>query len=387
LQPSVFLNITPHMRESVSFPSLASVRNGICVAGAVVLVAACGDPHPTATDTVATGLPASVLQVLDCTASITTATVSCGAPAASGASRTIIGGQNVYVRLTSSNIIVADGNFEVDVTVQNLLNEAIGTPDGTVADPQGIRIFFHSEPTTTAGVGGVSVANADGTGTFTAGNQPFYRYAEILAKNQVSAAKTWQFAYDAGVEAFSFQVYVETDVQYLLVINELLANPGGTIFDFDGEWIEIYNAGTLAVNVQNLVIADSAPSGRRPFHLVTVSHVIPSGGYWVIGNNSDTTLNGGVLLDYSYGNAMAFANSVDAFKISRVVGQDTLTLDRTQYASGALSAQNGVSRELKNPALDNANMDGSNWAHPLVTAVYGPGGRGTPGAQNSTFAP
>jgi hypothetical protein len=47
----------------------------------------------------------------------------------------------------------------------------------------------------------------------------------------------------------------------------------------------------------------------------------------------------------------------------------------------------GVSRELKNPALDNSNMDGSNWANALVTAVYGPGGRGTPKAQNSTYTP
>ncbi|HYW11496.1 MAG TPA: hypothetical protein VE871_06045, partial [Longimicrobium sp.] len=81
-------------------------------------------------------------------------------------------------------------------------------------------------------------------------------------------------------------------------------------------------------------------------------------------------------------------NSLDAFKISRVYGAaDTLTLDRTQYASAATSAKDGVSRELLNPALDNSNMDGSNWADALVTAVYGPGGRGTPKAQNSTYTP
>jgi hypothetical protein len=94
-----------------------------------------------------------------------------------------------------------------------------------------------------------------------------------------------------------------------------------------------------------------------------------------------------VPVDYSYGSALGFANSIDALKISRVVGGDTLTLDRTQYASGAISAQNGVSRELKNPVLNNADMDGSNWGDALATAVYGPGGRGTPGAQNSVFTP
>jgi hypothetical protein len=115
--------------------------------------------------------------------------------------------------------------------------------------------------------------------------------------------------------------------------------------------------------------------------------VVAPGGYAVLGNNSNTTVNGGVALDYSYGGSLAFANSLDAVKVARVVGTDTLTLDRTQFASAGTSAVAGVSRELTNPALDNGNMDGSNWASALVTAVYGPGGRGTPKALNSTHTP
>jgi len=101
----------------------------------------------------------------------------------------------------------------------------------------------------------------------------------------------------------------------------------------------------------------------------------------------NTTNNGGVPVDYAYGAALALANSLDAVKISRVFGTDTITIDRTQYASAAISAQNGISRELKNPSLANQDMDGSNWADALVSAVYGPGGRGTPKAQNSGFTP
>jgi hypothetical protein len=373
--------------------SALDARTGVRIPLALVVVsllaAACSD-GPVATPALARELPEGVLQAFDCTATIGgTATCRPAAVGTGAASGIVIGGQNVYLKLTSSNPSYDAGTeiFQVDVTLQNLLNEAIGTPDGIVPDPDGIQVFFADGPTTTGGSGTVSVANADGTGFFLAADQPFFAYSEVLAKNQVSAAKTWQFNVPGTVTSFSFRVYVETDVQYLLVINELLANPGGTIVDAEGEWIEIYNAGTLGVQVQNLVIADSALSGRRPFHLVTASHVIPSGGYWVIGNNANTTLNGGVPLDYSYGNAIAFANSVDAFKISRVFGGDTLTLDRTQYASGAISAQNGVSRELRNPALNNADMDGPNWADATITAVYGPGGRGTPGAQNSTFTP
>lgn len=359
------------------------------LAAGAALLAACADGI-LVDRAPASAPPPNALAAYDCVVDVRTG-MACrsAAPSAGDARGVIIGGQNTYLRLTSSNGAYDAGIeiFQVDVTVQNLLNEAIGTPDGTLPDPEGIQVFFASGPTVTGGSGSVSVANADGTGFFLAADQPYFAYPEVLAKDQVSAAKTWQFSVPGTVTSFAFRVYVETEVQPLLVINELLANPGGTINDFEGEWIEIYNAGTLGVQVQNLVIADSAPSGRRPFHLIATSHVIPSGGYWVIGNNANTTSNGGVPIDYSYGTVIAFANSLDAFKISRVFGSDTLTLDRTQYASAAISAQNGISRELKNPALDNANMDGSNWADASVTAVYGPGGRGTPGAQNSTYTP
>jgi len=361
------------------------------VLGAAVL-GACSDQQPVGVREPATIIPAAKrgLQVLDCTGSIKGG-VSCKAAGGSAgqAAGVFIGGQNTFTKLTSSNVSYDSGTeiFQFDVTVQNLMNEAIGTPDGTVSDPEGIQVFFDQGPTVTSGTGSISVANADGTGTFTAGNQPFFAYNEILVKDAVSAAKTWQLSMPATVETFSFRLFIETDVQYLLVINELLANPGGVISDASGEWFEVYNAGTREVQMQGLAIADSAASGRRPFHIVATSLVVQPGGYVVLGNTTNTTNNGGVPVDYAYGSAMAFANSLDALKISRVYGTDTLTVDRTQYASAAISAQNGISRELKNPALDNSNMDGSNWADALVTAVYGPGGRGTPKAQNSTFTP
>jgi hypothetical protein len=373
-------------------PASAGTR---ALQAATVLVAAaltaCSDGQPLASrDPSAAPAPQHALMAFECTGS-TSGELSCkdARPGAGQASGVLIGGQNNYLKLTSSNVSYNSGTgiFQFDVTVQNLMNEAIGTPDGTVADPDGIQVFFHSGPTVTSGSGSMSVANADGTGAFTGAGQPYFAYHQILAHNAVSAAKTWQLQVVGSVNTFSFIVYVETDVQYLLVINEVLSNPGGTISDANGEWFELYNAGTRPVDMQNLVIADSAASGRRPYHLISTSLVVPSGGYVVLGNTTNTTNNGGVPVDYAYGAALALANSLDAVKVARVYGTDTLTIDRTQYASAAISAQNGISRELKNPALDNSNMDGSNWADASVTSVYGPGGRGTPKAQNSTFTP
>lgn len=356
----------------------------------VAALAACADTLPVAPVAEPDAIPATALQAFDCLATLA-GSVSCRAatPSTGPASGMMVGGQGTYLSLSSSNASYDAGTeiFQFDVTVQNLMNEMFGTPDGTMLDPEGIMIFFYQMPTATTGSGEVLVANADGTAFFTGADQPYFAYPVMLSTNEVSPAKTWQFSVPATVESFSFRVYAEADMQYKLVINELLANPGGTITDASGEWFEIYNAGTLPVDLQGLVIADSAASGRRPFHLISSSLVVPAGGYVVLGNSANTTDNGGVPVDYAYGSALAFANSLDALKISRVVGSDTLTLDRVQYSSAAISAQNGISRELTNPALDNANMDGSNWADASVVAVYGPGGRGTPKAQNSTYTP
>ncbi|HSU17258.1 lamin tail domain-containing protein [Longimicrobium sp.] len=363
--------------------------------GAMALAGACSDGQPTgvATDPRA-ATPAHALAAFDCTASIATRAVRCTPSAVlNGQARgVIIGGQNANIKLTSSNVSYDSQSeiFQFDMTVQNLMNEAMGTPDGTVADPEGIQVFFESGPTTTSGSGSIEVANADGTDLFTRSNQPYFAYHEILAKDQVSSAKTWQLLMPATVGTFTFQLFVETDVQYLLVINELLVNPSGTTMETTGDWVELYNAGSRPVNLNGLVIADSAASGRRPYHLISQDLVVPSGGYVTVGGSTSSTTNGGATVDYSYGGALALASSLDAFKIARVYGTDTLTIDRTQYAQASTSAQDGVSRELKNPALDNSNMDGSNWASALVTATYSNGtvtNRGTPKAQNSTFTP
>jgi len=374
------------IRRAAAFALVAAAFAGTAMLGA------CGDQQPLGAVRGVDGprAPLNTIQAFDCTGS-TTGAMSCR-PASGGGqgSAVVIGGQNSNLKLTSSNVSYNSGTeiFQFDVTVQNLMNEAIGTPDGTVADPDGVQVFFNSGPTTTTGSGEITVANADGTGTFTSTNQPFFAYHQILVKDQVSSAKTWQLQMPPTVGTFNFTLFVETDVQYLLVINEVMVNPANfnSNPDLTGEWVELYNAGTRKVNLQNLVVADSAAAGRRAYHLISSSVEVQPGAYVTLGRSSNTTANGGVPIDYVY-TLTGFPNSLGAFKIARVYGTDTLTVDRTQYASAATSAQDGISRELKNPELDNSNMDGSNWASALVTAVYGPGGRGTPKAQNSTFTP
>ena len=65
----------------------------------------------------------------------------------------IIGGQNVNVKLTSSNVAYnsGTGRFTFDVTVQNLIPQPLGTTDGTTLAPGGVSVFFTSGPTVTDG--------------------------------------------------------------------------------------------------------------------------------------------------------------------------------------------------------------------------------------------
>jgi hypothetical protein len=370
---------------SLSRRAIRTALVGSMIAGGVALVACADQPMEGRTSLEA----GDALQALDCRAVVTgTPSVSCTAavPATGGASAVMYGGQNVYVTLTSTNLTYdsQSGIFQFDATVQNLMNEAVGTPDGVTAADGGIRVFFYEEPSN-----GVTVFEPTGTAFFTSANQPYHAWLEVLDKDEVSSSKPWKFLVPNGVLSFSFRVLVDTEVQYKLVINEVMVNPNGlTSTEQPMEWVELYNAGTRPVDLQNLVIADSAASGRRPYHLINTSVVVPAGGYVVLGASSNTTDNGGVPVDYSYGTALnQLANSLDAVKIARVVGDDTLTLDRTQYSQASVSAKEGISRELKNPALDNSNMDGSNWGDASVTSVYGTGGRGTPKAQNSAYTP
>jgi hypothetical protein len=383
-----------HWKNTVS-PTRISRR---WLAASVVLVAACGDRSPVSPEQAGVDVPAQTVQTFDCQANLRSGTVSCGREMGGASADMFIGGgQGNYVNLTSSNVTSAGGIFEFDVTVQNLLPEGLGTPDGVRVDTAGISVLFASGPTVTVGTGNVSVDNEDGSKVFV-GTEPqvFFRYDQKLARNEVSAAKRWRIVYDPGVESFSFRLYVAAELQPLLVINEVLANPGGTITDTNGEWFEVYNAGRFPVQMEGMVIADSSgpttanPNGRRQaYHRIASSVVVQPGAYVVLGNTTNTTNNGGVPVDYAYGAALALGNGApDAVKIARVyVPGDTLTIDRAAYASSAVSAKDGISRELRNPALDNANMDGTSWADALASAVYGPGGRGTPKAQNSTFTP
>ncbi|HEU4558192.1 MAG TPA: Ig-like domain-containing protein [Longimicrobium sp.] len=180
----------------------------------VLLVAACSDRMPLSGGVETDPQPRAV-QRLECTARVAEGSLTCvntttGATGARG--NLVLGGG--YVQLASSNVRYESGPalLRADVTVKNLLRQAIGTTDGTTADSAGVKVFFHTGPTLTQGSGPVSVANHDGTAAFTAGAQPFFRYTGVLEPLQTSAAKEWVFNVGNDVQEFVFTVYVSATV-------------------------------------------------------------------------------------------------------------------------------------------------------------------------------
>ncbi len=177
----------------------------------VLLAAACSD-LPTDVAPGPRPGPATFRTELRCTAQAAPARLTCdaGGPEGAGPTRSlIVGGQHVYVRMVSSGAGYnpSDSLFSVSVSVQNLMAQAFGTPDGMVGT--GLRVFFASGPVAASGPGSVAVHNADGTGFFTEADQPYFTYEGPLYPGFESEEKTWEFRMDPEVPRFVFSVLVE----------------------------------------------------------------------------------------------------------------------------------------------------------------------------------
>lgn len=188
---------------------------------AAMFTVACYEERPvTAPEQAApVSLPGRNLAVsVTCTADVRGPFLSCSGPSSAGRldgpQFLIVGGQGVYVELANTAPQTQGPRFMFDVTVKNLIPQALGTPDGTSIT--GVKVFFHTMPTATGGSGDLSITvdNVAGTGTFTNTNQPYYEYDQIIAPGETSASEPWQFTLGSDVTTFAFQVYVSADVPF-----------------------------------------------------------------------------------------------------------------------------------------------------------------------------
>jgi len=161
-----------------------------------------------------------------------------------------------------------------------------------------------------------------------------------------------------------------------IVINEIMADPAVTADEL-GEWFEIYNAGTEAVNLQGWSIA----SNNDASHVIGASLVVQPGAYAVLARRGNDVNGGGINPAYVY--SVQTSTSFSAFNMAN--GADWIALRMpgagTIDSVAWTGATSGRSRGLKDPALDNVAANGTNWT--LATTVfYNTNNRGTPNALN-----
>ncbi|SEW44088.1 VCBS repeat-containing protein [Cognatiyoonia koreensis] len=186
---------------------------------------------------------------------------------------------------------------------------------------------------------------------------------------------------NGGVTSADLSVSVtdvdETPDPDQLVITEIMQNPSA-VSDTNGEYFEIFNAGSEPVDLNGYTISDNGADS----HVIDNGGplIVPAGGYIVLGRNGDSATNGGVPVDYVY-SGVFLANGDDEIILTDTFGRE---IDRVEYDGGpAFPDPTGAAMELIDPSLDN-NV-GANWEE--ADTPYGDGDLGSPGQPNDFVPP
>jgi predicted amidohydrolase len=152
-----------------------------------------------------------------------------------------------------------------------------------------------------------------------------------------------------------------------VVITELMMNPSA-VADAKGEWIELYNAGSTAVDLGGWTVRDGTPGMAD----MLSTHSLGPGQYVVIGSSTNKAENGGVTIVSAW-NSFGLANTSSKVQLHDAAG--TL-VDEVSYGSG-WPLPTGASISLKSPGLDNSQA--ANWCAEKTAWSGSAGDKGTPG--------
>lgn len=221
------------MRINLRFIPAAALS----LVGAAML-AACSDgaePLLRAPETAARPLGAAQAYLL-CTADVRAGTVSCRAASPGG-----MGGGLAahYIYLESEHAVMLMNDYTAtstdisyDLQVVNLVPQPIGTDDGTTLHSRGVRVFFFSDPWVTDGTGSIWIEEPSTTGTFTASNQAYHQWNEIIQSQDTSVAeKHYRFGISGTVDAFSYWLGVSTNMQWAAITSASAATASVAVGD------------------------------------------------------------------------------------------------------------------------------------------------------------
>lgn len=139
----------------------------------------------------------------------------------SNTSGAIYGNQNVTAKVTASNFsVVTAGSvktWKFTLAVHNLLNFPVGSIDGATSTPLdtvGVFVFFPTNPSVLSPANSgasVTVANTQGSASFSGINQKYYWYHDRLSAKGLTGDSTknnptWTFTAPSTVNSFRFTV-------------------------------------------------------------------------------------------------------------------------------------------------------------------------------------
>ena len=153
-----------------------------------------------------------------------------------------------------------------------------------------------------------------------------------------------------------------------VIINELMVNPLRT-YDSRGEWIELYNRGDEAADLEGWTIGDEI------YDDIVLPAIIVEPGAFRCSAQRRHVPQRCLAADYVYGNSIILWNSDDLLVLRDTDGTERDVVD---YRSAGFTIPDGRSMALVDPALDNG--DGASWC--ASTTVMARGDLGSPGAAN-----
>ncbi len=196
-----------------------------------------------------------------------------------------------------------------------------------------------------------------------------------LIKSRIKSGTTWSPLVEAEFKIN--QNVAPGDV----LITEFMANVAGD--DELKEWFEVFNTTNYNIELNGWTIADNGNDS----HVITspTALIVPSQGYLVFGESTDTAVNGGAPVDYAYGNDITLGNNGDEI----VLIKDGVVIHSAGYGTydtGTYPIMTGVSQAPSSGAALGMAADYCTTATTLwknQTSIYNTAGdKGTPGGDN-----
>ncbi|MGC6510408.1 MAG: beta strand repeat-containing protein [Myxococcota bacterium] len=304
-------------------------------------------------------------------------------------------GQSVTVQITVDDGTDIITETSAAVVIDNTLPTAdtvIGPFAAVYGEDVVCNIINESDADSdTVSISEVQWAFGSGATTTTTGDTLALTVADHGAETSVSCMPTFTDgeASVVGTES-DFVSISDLALRHLvrgdLVITEIMNNPSAQN-DADSEWFEVWvntaidttvigggNRGDI--NLNGLAISDDGTD----FDQLDLDIIVLGGDYLVFGENDDTSLNGGVVVDYIFIGSLS--NGLDEIYILDT--ERTVTLDEVLWDDGATYPDtNGASMNLDPSAIGaDSNENGDFWCDSIST--FGDGDFGTPGADNDT---